>query len=96
VRIEVVVHPRASRERATWNGAVLELWTTQPPVDDAANAACLRMAAAWLGVPASRVRLASGRRSRRKLIEVDPEVPVPQPRPPSTTERGRPVARGGG
>jgi uncharacterized protein YggU (UPF0235/DUF167 family) len=71
VRVAVRVHPRASRERIRWDGEELEIWITQPPVDDAANAACVRLVAAWLDVPPSQVRLVGGHRGSRKLVEVD-------------------------
>jgi len=70
-RVGVRVHPRASRERLLWNGEVLSIWITQPPVEGAANAAVVRIVAGWLNVPPSRVRLVGGLRSRRKLVEVD-------------------------
>jgi len=79
VRFWVRVHPRAGRERWSWDGEELELWITQPPVEDAANGACLRLVAAWLRVPASRVRLLAGRRSRRKLVEAEGPVTLPPP-----------------
>ena len=47
------------------------LWTTQPPVEGAANTAVLRLVAAWLGVAPSRVRLIAGHRHAHKLVEVE-------------------------
>ncbi len=70
VRLQVTVHPRASRERLRWEGGELELWLCAPPVEGAANAACRRLVAAWLGVTPSRVRLVAGLRGRRKLVEI--------------------------
>ena len=78
MRLAVAVHPRSSRERLRWDGEELEIWITQPPVDDAANSACVRMVAAWLGVPPSAVRLVAGHHGRRKLLEVEGH-----PSPPS-------------
>ncbi|MGA8015970.1 MAG: DUF167 domain-containing protein [Candidatus Dormiibacterota bacterium] len=77
MRIAVVVHPRSSRERLRWDGEELEIWITQPPVDEAANSACVRMVAGWLGVPPSTVRLAAGHRGRRKLVEVEGQPSLP-------------------
>jgi uncharacterized protein YggU (UPF0235/DUF167 family) len=77
VRIAVTVHPRASRERLRWDGDELELWITQPPIEDAANTACVRMVATWLGIPRARVRLAGGYRGRRKLVEIEGIASLP-------------------
>jgi uncharacterized protein YggU (UPF0235/DUF167 family) len=71
VRVAVVVHPRAGAERMRWDGDQLELWITQPPVDEAANRACLRRVAAWLGVTPGQVRLVAGHHGRRKLVEIE-------------------------
>jgi hypothetical protein len=71
MRVAVVVHPRASREQLRWDGEELRLWITQPPVEGAANAATVRLVAAWLKVPPSRVRLVAGRRATRKLVEIE-------------------------
>jgi uncharacterized protein (TIGR00251 family) len=70
VLITVRVHPRASRAKAVWNAAVLEVWVNAPPVEGAANKAVLDAVARELGVPPSAVRLRSGSRSRTKLVEV--------------------------
>lgn len=69
-RLQVTVHPRASRERLRWDGEGLELWLCAAPVDGAANAACRRMVAGWLGVAPSRVRLVAGQHGRHKLLEI--------------------------
>ena len=71
MRVAVLVHPRAAREELRWDGHELTLWITQPPVDGAANTATLRLVAAWLRVPPSRIRLIAGRRSRHKLLEIE-------------------------
>lgn len=90
MRLTVVVHPRAARERVEWDGRELRLWTAAPPVEGAANAAVVRAVATWLGIPSTRVRLVSGRRSHRKLVDVDGITAPPQPAsegpaiPPST------------
>jgi uncharacterized protein len=69
--VTVVVHPRAARERRQWDGEELRLWITQPPVDNAANAAVIRLVADWLELPRSRVRLVAGGRGRRKLVDIE-------------------------
>jgi uncharacterized protein YggU (UPF0235/DUF167 family) len=71
MRLAVTVHPRAGRERLLWDGQVVQLWITSPPVDGAANAAVLSAVASWLGVSPGRVRLVVGRHGRHKVIDVD-------------------------
>ena len=80
LRLALIVHPRSGREELRWDGTSLHLWTAAPPVEGAANAACLRLVARWMGVPGSRVRLISGLRSRHKVVEVAPD---PHPDAPS-------------
>jgi uncharacterized protein (TIGR00251 family) len=77
VTFAVRVQPRASRDAvggewpaAPGQPAALKVRLTAPPVDDRANAALCRLLAAALGVPASRVRIVSGERSRLKRVEV--------------------------
>jgi len=67
----VRVHPRASRARVAWDGAVLSVWVTAPAVEGAANRAVLGAVAAWLGVRPGAVRLVSGERGRSKVVEVE-------------------------
>ncbi|MGD1052789.1 MAG: DUF167 domain-containing protein [Candidatus Dormibacteria bacterium] len=71
MRVAVVVHPRSGREELTWDGRELRLRITQPPVDGAANAAVLRLVAAWAGVAPSHVRLVAGRRGSHKQVEIE-------------------------
>lgn len=69
--LTVRVHPRASRQRAEWKDGVLEVWVDAPPIEGRANKAVLEMVARELGVPASRLSVRSGARSRTKLIDVE-------------------------
>ena len=68
--ITVRVHPRASRPKASWNGNLLEVWVTAPPVGGAANKAVMKAVADQLDVPVSAVALRSGGHSRTKVVEV--------------------------
>lgn len=68
--ITVRVHARASRSKTTWNGSLLEVWVTAPPVGGAANKAVLKAVADQLGMPVSAVILRSGARGRTKVVEV--------------------------
>ncbi|GBD22818.1 hypothetical protein HRbin29_00463 [bacterium HR29] len=71
VRITLSVTPRASKPRVVWDGAVLRVWVTAPPVDGAANSAALALIAESLEVPRRAVRIAAGATSRRKVLEID-------------------------
>src|SRR5260370_22461081 len=70
VIITVRLHPRASRPKASWNGNLLEVWVTAPPVAAAANKAVMKAHADQLDVPLSAVVLRSGGHSRTKGVEV--------------------------
>jgi uncharacterized protein (TIGR00251 family) len=67
----VKVHPRARKNAITGEvGDALKLSLTAPPVEGAANNACVRFLAELLDVPRSSVTIAAGESSRRKLIRV--------------------------
>ncbi|HEY8238465.1 MAG TPA: DUF167 domain-containing protein [Candidatus Limnocylindrales bacterium] len=64
--------PRAAVNRI--DGVVdgtLAIRVTAAPVDGAANTALIRLVAAAVGVPRTRVALVVGASSRRKLIEIE-------------------------
>jgi uncharacterized protein (TIGR00251 family) len=72
VRIDIYVQPRASRTMlaGTHDGCV-KIRLAAPPVDGAANAALIEFVADRLGIARSRVRVAAGHTSRRKVVEID-------------------------
>jgi hypothetical protein len=73
----VQVAPRASREGlAGVHDGALKVRLTAPPVEGAANAALVRLVAKLLGVPKGAVRVAAGRRSRRKRLLVEGLAPA--------------------
>jgi uncharacterized protein (TIGR00251 family) len=72
VRIDVYVQPRASRTIvAGEHDGAIKIRLAAPPVDGAANAALVEFIAERLGIAKSRVRVAAGQTSRRKVIEID-------------------------
>lgn len=71
-RITVHVKPRSSRESVEgWKDGCLVVRLNAPPVEGAANEALVRLLAESLGVPRGRVRILTGLRSRRKLVEIE-------------------------
>ena len=70
IRLTVRVHPKAARVRHVWDGATLELWVHEPPVDGAANSAVIKYVAKWLRIPPRNVSIVSGHTSRTKIIEL--------------------------
>lgn len=71
VRIALHVQPKASKnEIAGLHGNALKLRIKAPPVDGAANEACLKFLAKLLKRPASSLVLAAGQSSRQKQVLV--------------------------
>jgi len=70
-QLEVRVIPRARKnEVGGERGGRLLVRTTAPPTDDQANASVCKQVAEYLGVPARRVEIASGHRSRDKVLRI--------------------------
>lgn len=70
VRFRVRVQPRAGRnEVAGLHGRALKVRLTAPPVEGAANDACLAFLAERLGIPRARLTIVSGHAARDKLVE---------------------------
>ena len=71
VLLRVRVQPRARTERLEGvHGEQLRLRLTAPPVDGAANTACIAFLAKALGVTRARLQIRSGAKSRDKLIHI--------------------------
>lgn len=72
VQFKIKVQPRsANNQVCSVQGEALKIKLTAPPVDGAANEACLRFLAKKLGVPFSRLKILSGQTSQHKLIRVE-------------------------
>jgi len=70
-RLKVRVTPRASKnEIVGWRDGVLIVRTTAPPIEGAANKACIELVAKTLGVKRSQVSLVHGDKSRDKTFEI--------------------------
>lgn len=71
-RLRVRVNPRSSRNQVTgWQDGVLSVKLTAPPVEGAANKACIDFLADLLGLRKSQLSLESGPTSRDKVFQVD-------------------------
>jgi uncharacterized protein len=71
VLLRVRVQPRASAERLEGvQGDQLRLRLTAPPVDGAANVACMAFLAKTLGVSRSRVQMRAGAKGRDKVLYI--------------------------
>ena len=69
--LKVRVNPRSSRNQVTgWQGDVLAIKLTAPPVEGAANKACIEFLADRLGVRKSQIALVSGAAGREKVFEI--------------------------
>ena len=72
VTFAVKVHPRAKRNAITGVvGEAYKLSSTAPALEGRANHACIEFFAELFQVPRSSVTIASGERSRNKVIRVD-------------------------
>src|SRR5262249_33372164 len=75
--IRLRVQPRASSERLDGlRDGSLRLRLTAPPVDGAANAACLAFLARALGISRAQLQLQAGVKSRDKLVHITGLTPV--------------------
>jgi uncharacterized protein len=71
VLLPVAVQPRASCNAvAGLHGGALKLQLTAPPVEGAANEACLRFLADLLGLSRARLSIVKGTKARHKLIRI--------------------------
>lgn len=71
ISFKLHVQPKASRNRiAGLQGDALKLRVTAPPVEGAANRACIELLSKALGVPKSCLEISAGQSSRSKTIFV--------------------------
>ena len=72
VSFNIKVHPRAKKNAITGTiGDAYKLSLTAPALEGRANQACIEFFAELFKVPRSSVTIASGERSRNKVIRVD-------------------------
>jgi len=71
VTLSLRVQPRASRNAVVgWTGDTLNIRLMAPPVEGAANAACLEFLADLLDLPQSQLEILRGERSRTKVVQI--------------------------
>jgi len=79
LEVPVRLNPGSSRDRIEGDvGGRVRISTAAPPVDGRANAAAGRLLAKAFGVPASRVRLKRGAKSRLKTFVVTDPACIPE------------------
>jgi len=71
IRFSAIIQPRSSKNEVVgvYNNA-LKIRLTSPPVEGAANKACMRFIAKWMGVSPAKVKIVKGLSSKNKTIEV--------------------------
>ena len=75
--IRLRVQPRASRDRLEGvRDGYVRLRLTAPPVDGAANAACIAFLAKLLDISRARIQLQDGEKSREKLLHIAGVTPA--------------------
>ncbi|MDR7419588.1 MAG: DUF167 domain-containing protein [Armatimonadota bacterium] len=76
MRLSVHVTPRARHERVErLDATTLRVAVTAPPHEGRANAAIIEAVAAYLGVAPSRVRIVRGHAARRKVLDIEEQMP---------------------
>ena len=71
VTLSLRVQPRASHNAVVgWTGDTLNIRLTAPPVEGAANSACLALLADLLSLPQSQLEILRGERSRNKVVQI--------------------------
>lgn len=72
ILIRLYIQPRASKNEIVGihGGTALKIRLTSPPVDGAANSACIEFLANILGIRKSNVEILSGQKSRIKQIKL--------------------------
>jgi uncharacterized protein (TIGR00251 family) len=77
VTIEILVQPRASREKiGPMHDGRIKIAVTAPPVDGEANAAVIALLAKRLGITRGQLEVIAGQSSRRKTIKLAGVTPA--------------------
>jgi hypothetical protein len=77
--LSLSIQPGARRTEVVGpHGEMLKIRIAAPAVDDKANAALIEFLSRTFELPPGRIRIRSGRQSRRKLVELDAPGPAAQ------------------
>lgn len=72
IQFSAAIQPRASRNQILGiHNHCLKIKLTSPPVDGAANQACIKFLAKAFGISPSRVAIVKGETSRNKIIQFE-------------------------
>jgi hypothetical protein len=71
VTVDILVQPRASREKiGPMHDGRIKIAVTAPPVDGEANASVIALLAKRLGIPRGNIEVVAGASSRRKTLRI--------------------------
>ncbi|MBI5047726.1 MAG: YggU family protein [Deltaproteobacteria bacterium] len=72
ILLRLYIQPRASKNEITGihDGTALKIRLTSPPVEGAANSACIEFLADILEIRKSQLEIASGKKSRIKQVKI--------------------------
>ncbi|HLA51612.1 MAG TPA: DUF167 domain-containing protein [Thermodesulfobacteriota bacterium] len=72
ILLRLYIQPRASKNEIAGihGGTALKIRLTSPPVENAANSACIEFLADILGIRKNRITIVSGQKSRIKQIKL--------------------------
>jgi uncharacterized protein (TIGR00251 family) len=72
IQFTAVIQPRASRNQIIGiHNHSLKIKLTSPPVDGAANQACIKFLAKAFGISPSRIDIVKGETSKNKIIQIE-------------------------
>ncbi len=71
MKIAVKVKPNARQSRVEVSESGYTVYVTEPPQDNKANKAVIKMLSGYLKVAKSRITIVRGAKSREKLIEIN-------------------------
>jgi len=70
VKILIKVKPNSRTEEIIKEGDIFVVRVREPPREDKANQAVIKLLAKHFGVPRNQIRILSGLRSKNKMIEL--------------------------
>ncbi len=70
MRLSVTIKPKSKQEKVEKTASGYVIYVKEPPVDNRANEAVIRVLSEFLGVAKSQIVIRAGLRSKHKLIEI--------------------------